>query len=230
MQSPPAPIRIFRLADARNTLCLEDGSGVYDLSAYLRSVGRPDDLFELSDDGWFEPASLEPKLPRSGSADWTPVETGPDGLPAAGLALPLPRACVGKILALGKNFTEHAAEFQEAVPEEPLFFNKLPETLVPHKSEVHVPAWYRGRVDHEVELVVVIGLKGRDISEEDAMEHVAFYTLANDLTARSLQGSDRKLGYPWFRGKNMDGFCPLGPALVPAGYLDPYGVELTARV
>ncbi|MDF1837547.1 MAG: fumarylacetoacetate hydrolase family protein, partial [Planctomycetota bacterium] len=105
-----------------------------------------------------------------------------------------------------------------------------PETLVPTGTDVSVPTWYTDRVDHEVELAVIIGVGGKAFAEEDAMEHVAFYTLANDLTARSLQGKDRKQGFPWFRAKNMDGFCPLGPALVPADYLDGTRVHLTCSV
>ncbi len=230
MSTAPDPIRIYTLKGHRASLVLDDGSGLWDLSAYLRRTGRPADLFELSEDGWFSPSQLEDKLPRSGGMDWEQVEANPDGLPEGELCLPVDRDRVGKILALGKNFKAHAEEFNEAVPKEPLYFNKLPETLVPTGSEVSVPAWYTERVDHEVELALIIGLGGKDFPEEDAMEHVAFLTLANDLTARSLQGKDRKLGFPWFRAKNMDGFCPLGPALVPAEYLDGSRVHLTCKV
>ncbi|MFT4648306.1 MAG: acylpyruvate hydrolase [Planctomycetota bacterium] len=230
MSTAPKPIRIYTLKGPRDQMVLDDGSGLWDLSAYLRLNGRPGDPFELAEDGWFSPTQLESKLPRNGAEGWEPVEAGDDGLPLAELALPLPRSYVGKIVALGKNFKAHAEEFQESVPKEPLFFNKLPETLVPTGSEVQIPAWYTERIDHEVELAVIIGLGGKDFPEEDAMEHVAFFTLANDLTARSLQGQDRKLGYPWFRAKNMDDFCPLGPALVPAEYLDGGQVHLTCRV
>ncbi len=227
------PVRIFRLAGARPVWGLHDGTGLYDLSDYLRQAGRPIDLLELAADGWFSRDQLESKLPRAhaeGAAPWKPLACTEAGLPEAPLALPFPKENVGKILALGKNFQAHAAEFQEEVPAEPLVFNKLPETLVPSGHQVSIAPWYTGRVDHEVELAVILGVDGLGITREDAMEHVAFYTLANDLTARSLQGADRKLGYPWFRAKNMDGFCPLGPALVPADYLDPNGLRLTATV
>jgi 2-keto-4-pentenoate hydratase/2-oxohepta-3-ene-1,7-dioic acid hydratase in catechol pathway len=144
--------------------------------------------------------------------------------------VPVEEARVGKILALGKNFREHAAEFGEAVPEQPLFFNKLPETLRPDAATVRVPSWYTARVDHEAELAVIVGKNGYDIAEERAMEHVAGYTVADDLTARTLQLDDRKLKYPWFRGKNLDGFCPLGPCLVPRDFLDLADLRVTARV
>lgn len=230
MTTAPKPIRIYTLQGPRAALVLDDGTGLWDLSAYLRQNGRPADLFELSEDGWFSPAQLEDRLPRSGGEGWEPVESTESGLPAADLALPVPMEMVGKIMAFGKNFKAHAEEFNEEVPKEPLFFNKLPETLVPSGSTVEVPAWYTDRVDHEVELAVIIGVGGKAFTEEDAMEHVAFYTLANDLTARTLQGQDRKLGFPWFRAKNMDGFCPLGPALVPVEYLDGSKAHLTCKV
>ncbi len=121
---------------------------------------------------------------------------------------PLDPRQVGKVLALGKNFRAHAEEFGEEPPEEPLFFNKLPETLVPHDATVEVPGWYAERFDHEAELAVVIGRPGRDIQPQRAFDHVAGYTVANDLTARSLQGRDRKLGHPWFRAKNLARVVP----------------------
>jgi 2-keto-4-pentenoate hydratase/2-oxohepta-3-ene-1,7-dioic acid hydratase in catechol pathway len=144
--------------------------------------------------------------------------------------VPLDPARVGKILCLGKNFRAHAEEFGEQVPTEPLFFGKLPETLVPHRAAVTVPSWYTRRVDHEAELALVIGREGFAIAPERAFEHVAGYTVANDLTARSLQGDDRKQGHPWLRAKNLDRFCPLGPCLVPQGELDVGDLRVTARV
>ena len=146
------------------------------------------------------------------------------------LLTPLDPKHVGKILALGKNFREHAAEFGEAPPEEPLFFNKLPETLVPSGALVRVAPWYGARVDHEAELALVIQADGRDIPAHLALDHVFGYTIANDITARTLQGDDRKLRHPWFRAKNMDGFCPLGPGIVPAACVDPAALALGCRV
>ncbi len=149
---------------------------------------------------------------------------------AAGVDLPWRPAPTGKVLALGKNFRAHAEEFGEQTPEEPLFFAKLPETLVPHGARVRVPAWYDGRVDHEAELAVVIGREGRALAPEKALAHVAGYCVANDLTARSLQGRDRKLGHPWLRSKNLEDFAPIGPCFVPRAALALEALELGARV
>lgn len=175
-------------------------------------------------------------LPRDASA-WraSALEQLERGAPAvadprAGALLAPLAVRPGKILALGKNFREHAAEFGEAVPEEPLFFNKLPETIVGSGARVAVRAWYAQRVDHEAELAVVIGRGGAEIALAAALEHVAGYTVANDLTARSLQGHDRNLKYPWFRAKNMDGFCPLGPCFVPRADLDLADLEVRCAV
>ena len=187
---------------------------------------------------WFE-------LPETGSpgsgADplaWTDDLARLERLARTGREVPAPERAlppvdpgrVGKVLCLGKNFRAHAEEFGEAVPGDPLFFNKLPETIVGHGEVVTVASWYDRRVDHEAELALVIGRDGRDLAPARAMEHVAGYTVANDLTARSLQGDDRKRGHPWLRAKNMDGFCPLGPCLVPRDALDIGDLRVTARV
>jgi 2-keto-4-pentenoate hydratase/2-oxohepta-3-ene-1,7-dioic acid hydratase in catechol pathway len=185
---------------------------------------------------WLDLGPRDPLEPTPAASLPPEVEAGARELAApaaghpAGLLPPLDPARVGKLLCLGKNFRAHAEEFGEAVPEEPLFFAKLPETIVASGAEVRVPAWYTRRVDHEVELAVVIGVDGKDIAPERAFEHVAGYTVANDLTARSLQKDDRARGHPWLRAKNLDGFCPLGPCLVPRDALDVSDLRVTARV
>ncbi|MFT4537693.1 MAG: 2-keto-4-pentenoate hydratase/2-oxohepta-3-ene-1,7-dioic acid hydratase in catechol pathway [Planctomycetota bacterium] len=164
------------------------------------------------------------------NSEWEKVDLEWDGNAPSDVLTPLKPSRVGKILCLGKNFRAHALEFGEEVPSEMLFFNKLPETLVPHRATVSIEPGYTRRVDHEAELVVVIGLAGKAIAVEDALEHVAGYSVANDLTARSLQGDDRKNGHPWFRSKNMDGFCPFGPCFIPRDFLALEDLELSATV
>jgi len=137
----------------------------------------------------------------------------------------VPVARPRKILCLGKNFSAHAAEFGAEVPEEPIFFCKLTESLLPHRGTVLLPHWLDSRVDHEIELGLVLGFddpdrQGRaDLSPEQALDLVAGFTIINDVTARRLQGDDRGEQKPWLRCKSFNTFCPVGPWVVPAGSL-----------
>ncbi|MHC4469352.1 MAG: fumarylacetoacetate hydrolase family protein, partial [Planctomycetota bacterium] len=88
-----------------------------------------------------------------------------------------------------------------------------------------------GEVHHEGELALVIGKTGGDIPAERAMDHVVAYTVANDVTARTLQRADAKRGWPWVRAKSPDTFLPLGPGLVPSSSVpDPHALTVTVRV
>jgi len=223
-------VRVFREAGPRGRLVLDDGSRLLDLSAHLMESGQPSDIVGLFETGWFDEGELRPRLFGDEEKPWTTVEVEWDGNALPEVDTPIDKASVGKILCLGKNFKAHAEEFGEDVPAEPMFFNKLPETLVPHRAQVSIPGWYVGRVDHEAELCVVIGLEGSEIQAEDAMEHVGGYTIANDLTARSMQGRDRKRGHPWLRSKNLNNFCPLGPSFVPRDFLDISNLRIRAMV
>jgi 2-keto-4-pentenoate hydratase/2-oxohepta-3-ene-1,7-dioic acid hydratase in catechol pathway len=142
----------------------------------------------------------------------------------------------GKILCLAKNYVAHAKEFGAEAPPEPIFFAKLPDTLVAHEDEVVIPHWLDTRVDHEAELALVLGFadpQGRGAKYVDlhtAPALVAGYTLLNDVTARKLQGTDRDQKYPWLRSKSLDTFCPFGPFVVPADALDPSDLRITMRV
>jgi 2-keto-4-pentenoate hydratase/2-oxohepta-3-ene-1,7-dioic acid hydratase in catechol pathway len=222
--APVRNLRVYTLSSGTRSYVLEVDGSWLDLSAHLASRGMPIELGALIESHYFARENLERDLAAGSWPEAQPV------FGEFGLDLPLPKERVGKILALGKNFREHAAEFKEGVPEEPMFFNKLPETLVPSGASVRVQPWYDGRVDHESELCVVIGRAGNCIEPERALEHVAGYTVANDLTARTLQGKDRELKYPWFRGKNMDGFCPLGPCFVPRDFLDTGDLRVQCKV
>lgn len=217
-------VRVYRLASGTNSYVLQHGEQWLDLSRYLAWQRIPLDLVHLLETGFFDRAELERRLSET---DW------PGAQPVFGefaLDVPLPSRDVGKILALGKNFHEHAAEFGERVPEEPLFFDKLPETLTPHGAVVRIATWYTERVDHEAELAVIVGREASNVSAKDAMRHVAGYAVANDLTARTMQGKDREKRHPWFRAKNMDHFCPLGPCFVPRDFLDVSDLRVTCRV
>jgi acylpyruvate hydrolase len=135
-----------------------------------------------------------------------------------------------KILCLGRNYRAHAAELNNAVPDAPMFFTKVPSCLLPHQGEVRILEGV-GRVDHELELAVVISKKGSNIKEAQAMEYVAGYSIANDITAREMQRADQAKGRPWTLSKGMDTFCPLGPYLVPADAMsDPHNLNMQLTV
>ncbi|MBI3959546.1 MAG: fumarylacetoacetate hydrolase family protein [Chloroflexi bacterium] len=113
-----------------------------------------------------------------------------------------------KIICVGRNYAEHAAEFGNEVPEEPAIFLKSPTTLVGPDEPVIRPS-VSERVDHEGELALVIGKRCRFLHAQDAHNIILGYTCANDVTARDLQRKDVQ----WTRGKNFDTFCPVGPWL-----------------
>ncbi|MCF6475658.1 DUF2437 domain-containing protein [Nonomuraea sp. MG754425] len=128
-----------------------------------------------------------------------------------------------KIVCVGRNYADHAAEFGNPVPKEPLIFLKPPSSIVGPDDEVVYPS-LSGRLDPEAELVVVIGRTARRVKEEDALSVVFGYTIGNDVTARDIQKSDPQ----WTRGKGFDTFCPLGPWVDTA--FDPSDVRVTCTV
>ncbi|MFB6310042.1 MAG: fumarylacetoacetate hydrolase family protein [Salinirussus sp.] len=131
----------------------------------------------------------------------------------------------GKIVALGLNYHDHAAEQGADVPDRPLLFSKAPTAVTrPESPIVHPDAV--DQVDYEVELAIVIGRQARSVAADDALRHVAGYTVCNDVSARDAQFADDQ----WFRGKSYDTFAPLGPRLATAPEFDPNGVDVALRV
>ena len=118
----------------------------------------------------------------------------------------LPAVYPSKILAIGRNYAEHAAEGGAELPKAPLLFNKLPNALSAHNSPIVLPI-ISEQVDFEAELAVIIGRTARRVSEAEALEFVFGYSLINDVSARDLQFGDGQ----WTRGKSLDTFAPLGP-------------------
>jgi 2-keto-4-pentenoate hydratase/2-oxohepta-3-ene-1,7-dioic acid hydratase in catechol pathway len=111
----------------------------------------------------------------------------------------------GKIIAVGRNYAAHAAEHGADVPQEPLLFLKAPSAVIAHRETILLPA-LSNQVEHEAELAVVIGRRGRHIQPAEAGDFIFGYTCANDVTARDLQRKDGQ----WTRSKSFDTFCPLG--------------------
>ncbi|MGH9883061.1 MAG: fumarylacetoacetate hydrolase family protein, partial [Pyrinomonadaceae bacterium] len=118
----------------------------------------------------------------------------------------LPPVVPGKILAIGRNYVDHAIEQGEKPPEAPMLFNKLSNSLSAHNAPIVLPA-ISAKVDYEAELAVVIGRKASRVKEDEALDYVFGYTLINDVSARDLQFGDGQ----WTRGKGLDGFAPMGP-------------------
>ncbi len=118
----------------------------------------------------------------------------------------LPAVYPSKILAIGRNYAEHAAEGGAELPKAPLLFNKLPNALSAHNAPIVLPT-ISEQVDFEAELAVIIGRTTKRVSEAEALDYVFGYSLINDVSARDLQFGDGQ----WTRGKSLDTFAPLGP-------------------
>jgi len=112
----------------------------------------------------------------------------------------------GKIVCVGRNYAEHAKELGNDVPKTPLIFLKPPSAVINPGDTILLPPQSH-QVEHEAELVVVIGKRGRNITPEQAKEYILGYTVGNDVTARDLQKTDGQ----WTRAKGFDTFCPFGP-------------------
>jgi 2-keto-4-pentenoate hydratase/2-oxohepta-3-ene-1,7-dioic acid hydratase in catechol pathway len=117
----------------------------------------------------------------------------------------------GKIVAIGRNYAEHAAELGNDLPKEPIIFAKFPSSVIGPGDTVRWRTSITKEVDWEAELAVIIGRRATHVPEESALEHVFGYTVANDVSARDLQ---LRKDSQWTRGKSLDTFCPLGPWIV----------------
>jgi 2-keto-4-pentenoate hydratase/2-oxohepta-3-ene-1,7-dioic acid hydratase in catechol pathway len=150
------------------------------------------------------PLSIDP-FAHPDPAAWEAAAGGPR--PIAGWTWLSPCA-PGKVVGVGRNYREHAAELDHPIPAEPLLFLKPPSAVGGHGSVIRLPGVSR-RVDYEGELGVVIGRAASRVSEATSLDHVIGYTCVNDVTARDLQKSDVQ----FTRAKGFDTFCPFGPCL-----------------
>ncbi|MFG1361396.1 fumarylacetoacetate hydrolase family protein [Xanthobacter pseudotagetidis] len=190
-------------------LCAADGTSPTMLDL-VRSAGAPASV------------AAEPQ-------DATPIED-------VTVLAPFP-SLLRNIICVGKNYRAHAAEFEasgfdsssqsEVVPQFPVFFTKGSNTVIADGAPIPASSDTTNSVDYEGELCVVVGRKGRNIAPGQALDHVFGYTLINDVTSRVLQGQHKQ----WFLGKNLDGFCPMGPALVTRDEIpDVEALRLTTHV
>jgi 2-keto-4-pentenoate hydratase/2-oxohepta-3-ene-1,7-dioic acid hydratase in catechol pathway len=155
----------------------------------------------------------------------SPIADRGHQLAGADLLAPIPRP--GKIVAIGRNYREHAAEEGVEPPPAPLIFAKWPSSVVGHGAEVRWDPALTKQVDYEAELAVVIGRTTRRVGVDEALDHVLGYTCLNDVSARDIQFGDGQ----WVRGKSLDTFCPMGPALVTADEIgDPQDLAISCLV
>lgn len=133
-----------------------------------------------------------------------------------------------KVICVGLNYKDHAAESGLPVPREPVLFSKFPTALTGHDQPIVLPP-VSNKVDYEAELVLVIGTKGRNIKAADAMKHLAGYTIGHDVSARDWQLE--KDGKQWMIGKTFDTFAPCGPYLVTRDEIaDPHKLNIKLRL
>lgn len=135
-----------------------------------------------------------------------------------------------KILAMARNYRGHAKELGNEPVEDPIIFSKTINAMLPHQGYIIYPRMAT-RVDHEIELGVIIGKKTKSVNAEEAQGCIAGYTIVNDVTARDMQKSDLSNKWPWLRSKNFDTFLPIGPYIVPKEFVnDPGNLELSLTV
>lgn len=129
----------------------------------------------------------------------------------------------GKLICIGMNYAAHAAEIAQDVPDEPLVFFKPISSIIGPEDSIELPH-QSDQVELEIELAIVIGKKAKNVSVDEALDHVFGYTIGNDVTARDLQFSDLQ----WARSKAFDTFCPLGPWIETE--LDADAITLESRI
>ncbi|KAI9574215.1 hypothetical protein HD554DRAFT_2011908 [Boletus coccyginus] len=133
-----------------------------------------------------------------------------------------------KIVAIGRNYADHIKELNSARPEEPFFFLKPTTSYLPSGGNVEIPNGVLAH--HEVELGLVIGKGGRDISRDAADAHIAGYALAVDMTARNMQEEVKKRGLPWSTVKGFDTFTPIGSFIPKSSISDPHDLRLALKI
>ena len=197
-------LKLLTMNDGRLGVKVEQG--IIDLKAALEAVPEPGlsaDIMEMISGGQLRLDKLRTYvgaldlqhasfLLNEADIMWGPAVTRPR-----------------KIICVGLNYRKHADETKSKYPEIPIIFNKFDNALTGHQSEIAVPRTTE-RLDHEVELGMVIGKTGKFIPEEEALDYVFGYCTTNDLSARDIQ----KRSPQWMAGKTNDGFAPVGPYLV----------------
>ncbi len=204
-------------------LGVKTASGILDVPEAAERLGMPgpadmDDLLQNEDGvrlqalvkAALESPAARPAFVEEAGIEYGPVVTRPE-----------------KILCVGLNFRQHAAEVGKPAPPYPVMFGKFNNSLNHHKGVIKLPSGAASKFDYEAELVIVMGRAARDVSEADALSYVAGYCTGNDFSARDAQMLP---GGQWLLGKTSDQFAPLGPYLVTADQVNPDNLRIECRV
>ena len=212
--------------DGKLRVGVVDGGNIFDLDP---------SIFGVDADDW----SIDQILSRGllSSIQRKNTVKASSGIPIATAKLFSPILNPEKILLMAVNYRAHRSESKtEEAPGEPYLFTKFRNTLIGPGAPVLIPKISR-QVDWEVELSVIIGRTGKNISKKDAMSYIAGYTVSNDISFRDLQFSTRlpdgntKLGLNWVKGKGLDSSFPLGPWLVTSDEIpNPHKLEISLAV
>jgi 2-keto-4-pentenoate hydratase/2-oxohepta-3-ene-1,7-dioic acid hydratase in catechol pathway len=202
----------FGAAGSEKPGLLDSSGKIRDLSGVIKDI-TPNEL---------TPAGLK-KLAGVKASDLPAVAGNP--------RLGVPYTGIGKIVAIGLNYRDHAAEVGATLPDEPVVFMKATSSISGPNDAVILPKGSE-KTDWEVELAIVIGTKAQYVDKAKALDHVAGYTICNDVTTRSLvyRRDLKAIGTDWFAAKNAPTFLPTGPFLVPAANAgDPASLHITLR-
>ncbi|XP_061171456.1 fumarylacetoacetate hydrolase domain-containing protein 2-like [Saccostrea echinata] len=196
---------------------VRDGGDIVDLRAGDSEI--PSDMRSFIEGGQKNLLAAKSVIDRGGSI-----------IPRDSVKVVAPIYNPDKVLCVGMNYIDHCEEQNAPVPIEPVIFNKFPSSIIGPTEDLVYPEETE-KLDWEVELTIVIGKEAKRVQEKDAMNYVFGYTVAHDVSARDWQLDPGKNGGQWLIGKAMDGFCPLGPAIVMKEDLnDPHNLGLRCKV
>ncbi len=222
----------YKSASGLRLGALDDQKGVVDLAKAAKTLLNKDipdtmrGLVAAGDGALATAREAFAAAQKGGAADlWTPLS---DKI----IATPLPGA-TKNVFCVGRNYKLHIEEMSRArgaepsYPKFPEYFTKPPTTIVGHEDGIERHAEHTQKLDYEVELALVIGKKGRNIKESEALDYIFGYTVLNDVTARDAQTNHGQ----FFKGKSFDTFCPIGPYVVTKDeFGDPSGHRLYLTV
>jgi 2-keto-4-pentenoate hydratase/2-oxohepta-3-ene-1,7-dioic acid hydratase in catechol pathway len=207
-------VRYVHLLDAAAPLAAVVDKRVVPLGEALAPIATLDELVAAGPDAWDAAERLARDVPALAT-------------PPADVVLGAPLRHPSKIPCVGLNYHDHCRETGMDAPARPMIFAKFPSCIVGPDAPVTWSPELTSQVDWEAELAVVIGRRLREVTAAEALAGVFGYTAANDLSARDIQFGDGQ----WVRGKSLEGFCPLGPAVVtPDEFGDPQRKLLHSRV